>query len=123
MNLAAIAVVSMILIVAGVWYFMQPAEKNPNPERGTKKEDISSTAKAGTAQSEVKVNPKDGLKYVWIPPGTFMMGCSPGDTECADDEKPPHQVTITKGFWLGQTEVTVGAYKRFCRGDRKANAT
>ena len=25
----------------------------------------------------------------------------------------PHQVTITKGFWLGQTEVTVGAYKRF----------
>ena len=29
------------------------------------------------------------------------------------DEKPPHQVTITKGFWLGQTEVTVGAYKRF----------
>ena len=42
-----------------------------------------------------------------------MMGCSPGDNECYDDEKPPHQVTITKGFWLGQTEVTVGAYKRF----------
>ena len=41
------------------------------------------------------------------------MGCSPGDSECGDDEKPPHQVTITKGFWLGQTEVTVGAYKRF----------
>ena len=42
-----------------------------------------------------------------------MMGCSPGDSECRDDEKPPHHVTITKGFWLGQTEVTVGAYKRF----------
>jgi formylglycine-generating enzyme required for sulfatase activity len=41
------------------------------------------------------------------------MGCSPGDTECLDNEKPPHQVTIKKGFWLGQTEVTVGAYKRF----------
>jgi serine/threonine-protein kinase len=62
---------------------------------------------------KLKLNPKDGLKYVWIPPGTFMMGCSPGDTECGDDEKPPHQVTITEGFWLGQTEVTVGAYKRF----------
>jgi formylglycine-generating enzyme required for sulfatase activity len=60
-----------------------------------------------------KVNPKDGLKYVWIPPGTFQMGCSPGDSECGSDEKPRHQVTITKGFWLGQTEVTVGAYKRF----------
>ena len=62
---------------------------------------------------EVRVNPKDGLKYVWIPPGTFMMGCSPGDTECQKSEKPSHQVTITKGFWIGQTEVTVAAYQRF----------
>jgi formylglycine-generating enzyme required for sulfatase activity len=71
--------------------------------------------KKGLAPSpgEVRENPKDGLKYVWIPPGTFMMGCSPGDGECAPEESPPHQVTITKGFWLGQTVVTVGAYKRF----------
>jgi formylglycine-generating enzyme required for sulfatase activity len=61
----------------------------------------------------VKTNPKDGLKYVWIPPGTFMMGCSPGDSECDGDEKPAHRVTITKGFWMGQTAVTVGAYKHF----------
>ena len=62
---------------------------------------------------QVRVNPKDGLKYVWIPPGTFMMGCSPGDHECSDDETLAHQVTITGGFWIGQTPVTVGAYKRF----------
>jgi hypothetical protein len=61
----------------------------------------------------VQVNPRDGLKYVWIPAGTFTMGCSPGDENCATAERPPHQVTLTKGFWLGQTEVTVGAYKRF----------
>jgi formylglycine-generating enzyme required for sulfatase activity len=41
------------------------------------------------------------------------MGCSPGDTECDDDEKPRHEVTISKGFWLGQTPVTVVAYERF----------
>ena len=52
-----------------------------------------------------------------------MMGCSPGDNECEDDEKPPHQVTITKGFWLGQTEVTVGAYKRFAAATGKAMPT
>ena len=63
------------------------------------------------------VNPKDGLKYVWIPPGTFMMGCSLGDKQCGADEKPSHQVRISKGFWLGQTPVTVAAYKDF------ANAT
>jgi formylglycine-generating enzyme required for sulfatase activity/serine/threonine protein kinase/Flp pilus assembly protein TadD len=62
---------------------------------------------------EVRENAKDGLKYVWIPPGTFMMGCSPADNECSAEEKPAHQVKVTKGFWMGQAEVTVGAYKRF----------
>ena len=66
-----------------------------------------------TLPGTVRENPKDGLKYVWIPPGTFMMGCSPGDGECHEDEKPAHQVTITKGFWMGQTPVIVDAYKRF----------
>lgn len=64
----------------------------------------------------MKENPKDGLKYAWIPPGTFQMGCSPGDSECESDEKPSHRVTLSKGFWLGQTEVTVDAYKRFASG-------
>ena len=59
-----------------------------------------------------KVNPKDGLTYIWISPGAFMMGCSPGDDECFDDEKPPHEVTITTGFWIGQTLVTQVAYLR-----------
>jgi len=68
----------------------------------------SGAATAGTK----KVNPKDGLTYVWIPPGKFQMGCSPGDTECGADEKPVHEVTLTKGFWLGQTAVTQQAYEK-----------
>jgi serine/threonine protein kinase len=57
------------------------------------------------------LNPKDGQYYLWIPPGTFTMGCS-GDGECEDDEKPVHEVTITKGFWIGQTEATQEAYQK-----------
>jgi formylglycine-generating enzyme required for sulfatase activity len=68
---------------------------------------------AGPPLGQAKENSKDGLKYVRIPPGTFMMGCSPGDSECYPSENPPHRVTITKGFQIGQTPVTVGAYKRF----------
>jgi len=64
-------------------------------------------------------NRASGLKEVWIPPGAFTMGCSEGDTECDDDEKPAHPVTITKGFWMGQTEVTVGAFKRYSRATGK----
>jgi formylglycine-generating enzyme required for sulfatase activity len=62
---------------------------------------------------QVQLNPRDGLTYVWIPPGNFTMGCSPQDSECYPDEQPPHEVTIARGFWLGQTEVTVSAYERF----------
>jgi len=69
-------------------------------------------AEAAPVAGEVKRNSRDGLKYVWIPPGTFQMGCSAGAL-CDDDEKPLHEVTISKGFWIGQTEVTVGAYERF----------
>jgi formylglycine-generating enzyme required for sulfatase activity len=42
----------------------------------------------------------------WIRPGTFLMG-SPGDEEGRwDDEGPQHQVTFTRGYWLGDTPVT-----------------
>ena len=59
---------------------------------------------------EVRVNPRDGLKYVRIPPGSFRMGSSAGDNECQPDEQPSHEVTITRAFWLGTTEVTQAAY-------------
>jgi formylglycine-generating enzyme required for sulfatase activity len=68
----------------------------------------------GTALTtgQTRVNPKDGLTYVWIPPGKFTMGCSAGDSECYTDESPPHEVTITGGFWIGQMPVTQDAYQR-----------
>jgi formylglycine-generating enzyme required for sulfatase activity len=71
-------------------------------------EPVRPVLQAGTT----KMNPKDGLTYLWIPPGTFQMGCSPGDSECFANEKPEHTVTISKGFWIGQTEVTQEAYER-----------
>jgi len=55
-----------------------------------------------------------GLEYVCIPPGSFQMGAVPGDSEARDDESPRHLVTITRGFWMSRTEVTVRAYRQFC---------
>jgi formylglycine-generating enzyme required for sulfatase activity len=63
--------------------------------------------------SGAHANPKDGLSYIWIAPGEFWMGATPSDTEAEADEKPRHRVRITKGIWLGETPVTVAAYKRF----------
>ncbi len=39
------------------------------------------------------------------------MGCSPGDENAFNDERPAHTVVITKGFWMGETQVTQRAYR------------
>ena len=72
---------------------------------------VSPTGDSG--EGTVKTNPDDGQPYAWIAPGSFQMGCSAGDEDCDYPERPAHAVTITKGFWMGQTEVTVDAYERF----------
>ncbi len=71
------------------------------------------TTGGGLTVGTARENTRDGLKYVWVPAGTYMMGCSAGDNDCLDDEKPAHSVTISSGFWMGQTEITAGAFKHF----------
>jgi formylglycine-generating enzyme required for sulfatase activity len=42
----------------------------------------------------------------WIPPGTFMMGSPKGEPGRFEDEGPQHEVTISRGLWLGDTPCT-----------------
>ena len=46
------------------------------------------------------------MEFVSIAPGEFTMGCSPGDGQCSDNERPAHRVRITRGFEMGKYEVT-----------------
>jgi formylglycine-generating enzyme required for sulfatase activity len=64
----------------------------------------------------IKLNPKDGQPYAWIPPGRFIMGCSAGDAACEKDEGPPHSVEIRRGFWLARTEVVQERFRRSADG-------
>ncbi|MBR5977612.1 MAG: SUMF1/EgtB/PvdO family nonheme iron enzyme, partial [Verrucomicrobia bacterium] len=50
------------------------------------------------------------MEMVWIEPGSFMMG-SPEDELGREDREIQHQVTISKGFWIGKYEVTQAQYK------------
>ena len=53
-----------------------------------------------------------GMELVYIKPGTFMMGgerTKDGRFECV--EVPKHEVTITRGFYLGKYEVTQEQYE------------
>ena len=56
--------------------------------------------------------------YAPIPAGRFTMGCSPGDTMCCLTDcwwpfsiEKPHEVIITRDFWMKETEVTQGEWE------------
>jgi len=53
-----------------------------------------------------------GIEMVVIPPGKYMRGASPGDSSAYDDERPAHEVTITKAFYMGVYELTQGEWQR-----------
>ncbi|MBN2108715.1 MAG: formylglycine-generating enzyme family protein [Deltaproteobacteria bacterium] len=68
-----------------------------------------------------------GMKLVLAPAGEFLMGSDESPEELAKvypqydrdrflllgDEAPVHTVRITRPFYLGQYEVTVGQFKKF----------
>ena len=56
-------------------------------------------------------SPSTGMDFVYIAPGTFMMG-SPESEHGRGDDETQHEVTITNGFWLGVTEVTQGQWNK-----------
>jgi formylglycine-generating enzyme required for sulfatase activity len=70
-----------------------------------------SSADAVIAQSEKEITNSIGMKLVLIPKGTFTMG-SPIEEEGADEDEQQHQVTISKDYYLGVTEVTQGQYEK-----------
>ena len=53
------------------------------------------------------------LDLLWVQPGTFVMGSAPEEPERNQAEGPQTTVTLTKGFWLGKTEVTQAQYQAF----------
>ena len=46
------------------------------------------------------------FEFVQVKPGEFVMGCSAGQSQCDDDETPPHRVKFSNGFEIGKYEVT-----------------
>jgi len=96
------------------------------------KADISTWAKPSPAQAAaakklgvpVAFENSIGMRFMLIPPGTFMMGSKQTSAEVAvdcamsnaapgwfSDEHPRHKVTLTEAFYLSIHEVTNAAYK------------
>ncbi len=63
---------------------------------------------AGTTQLTV-IPPAPGADEILIPAGPFQMGCDLADVDCAIDEKPLHEVTLS-AFAIDKYEVTNARY-------------
>jgi formylglycine-generating enzyme required for sulfatase activity len=50
----------------------------------------------------------DGVRhrFRWIPPGRFLMGSPEDEVGRSEGESPQHEVTLTRGFWLGEVPCT-----------------
>jgi sulfatase modifying factor 1 len=89
----------------------------PVPEDAPAENRESSDASDGSFTNSI------GMKFMPVLDGAFLMGSrdwlddsTPLDeTEAArfKDEQPQHPVRITKSFWMGQCEVTLGQFQRF----------
>jgi len=65
---------------------------------------------AQTLQAEEFTN-SAGMKMLKIKPGSFEMGSTLGRDYW--DEQPVHKVTISKGFYISETEVTAEQFRQF----------
>jgi len=83
--------------------------KKETPSAGNETTNEISSESHQPEQGKVITN-ATGMKLVYIPAGSFMMG-SPSNEKGPPEEGPQHEVRISEGFWMGQTEVTQGQYK------------
>jgi len=63
------------------------------------------------AQPPKEITNSLGMKLVLVPSGRFTMGSASNDPYSEDDEKP-HEVVISKPFYMGTTEVTQAEYQK-----------
>jgi sulfatase modifying factor 1 len=72
---------------------------------GTLSAQVFPLSNVGTRLGEIRNENSLGIKMVWLPADSFTMG-SPLNETGGDANVGQVEVTLTEGFWLGQTEIT-----------------
>jgi formylglycine-generating enzyme required for sulfatase activity len=84
------------------------AADSAKAEIAKKKEELEK--QIATLERELTWRNQFGMTFVYISPGTFMMG-SPKNESGRFDDETLHEVTLTQGFYLQSTPVTQGQWK------------
>jgi uncharacterized protein (TIGR02996 family) len=74
-------------------------------DRGKLEDRLRSLVSAGVQPVGPFFTNSLGMKFAWIPAGTFLMG-SPESEEGRNEDETQHQVTLSKGFYLAIHPVT-----------------
>ena len=83
------------------------ADVAPQPDLGG---DQDVTVQPDLPVDAAELPPNGEIVWVPIPAGSFEMGCSPGDEECFDVERPSHTVNIS-AFEMSATEITQAQFE------------
>jgi len=134
MRKASLAVVT-VLLVSAVWatssFAADPPPLAKAPFNAEQAKEFQQQWSKHIGKPVVQTN-SIGMKMVLLPPGEYTMGRTEEQfdkvLEIAKQDgreparaatwemlmMPGHQVRITKPFYMGATEVTVGQYRAFC---------
>ena len=111
--LATLAAVPLALAFA-----VEPQKAGEGPGAGAQSPGGTSERPAGEFTNSL------GMKFVPVPAGEFQMGTTEEEGKrfiekdklhwsMFENEKPAHQVRLTKDFYLGKYEVTVAQFRKF----------
>jgi formylglycine-generating enzyme required for sulfatase activity len=93
---------------------VRPVATTPMPRPTVPMTPTPSVPAAGSLEGkqagEVRSFTDLGVKFCWCPAGSFTMGSPASEADRWSDEDQV-SVTLSRGFWLGQTEVTQGLWQ------------
>jgi formylglycine-generating enzyme required for sulfatase activity len=70
-----------------------------------------------TGNRTVDLNATVAMDMIWCPPGTFTMGSPTSEAGRQADREDEHNVSLTRGFYLGKYEVTQAQYEAVMSGN------
>jgi formylglycine-generating enzyme required for sulfatase activity len=98
------------VVASCLLYAQQPAPEakpaQPAPEAKPAADAKNAAKPAEGKPFDLELPNKGGaITMRWCPPGSFNMG-SPKEESGSSEEEPLHKVTISRGFWIAETETT-----------------
>lgn len=97
---------ALVAVAAGLAFASCQKEDNSS---NSSSNSSGTPAPAGTETLTLTAAGVD-FTLVRVEPGTFRMGANEGDDQAFDREKPAHEVTLTKPYYIATTEVTQELY-------------